>query len=144
MRMDGLAVSEGVVLARVYVIERDRGDALPVFQVPPEAAEGERARLQMALDDVVAELDQLVTRVAERIGPAQAEIFVAQRMMVQDPSLRDQMWDVINNEHLNAEAAGETTAPPPPTQSPRPGGGSPPQWSGRCVGPPRHLRPVLD
>ena len=105
MRMDGLAVSDGVVLARIYVIERDRGDALPVYQIPADTVEAERERLSSALAAAAHELDDLVTRVGERIGPAQAEIFVAQKMMVEDPVLRDQMDAIINNEHLNAEAA---------------------------------------
>lgn len=109
MRLHGLGLSEGVVHARVFIIERDRRDALPVYRIAEEEVEAEVARLHRALAATADELAGLVVQVTERIGAAQANIFVAQKMMVEDPVLRAEMETNIRNAHLNAEAAADKT-----------------------------------
>ena len=68
----------------------------------------EKARLCKAREIVVERLDNLKATVTERIGPAEAEIFVAQRMMLQDPVLCDEMNAAID-EGFNAERAATQT-----------------------------------
>lgn len=108
MRFSGLAVSEGVVLARAFVMDSKR-QSVPVYHVAEEKALGEHERLDAAMKRAVAELSELMYAVARRVGPAQAKIFEAQRMMVEDPVLREQFLQVINDEKLNAEAAVDKT-----------------------------------
>lgn len=108
VRFTGLAVSEGVVLARAFVME-NAGTSVPVYRISPDKAAGEMLRLELAMSKSVAELSELMAMVAERVGPAQAKIFEAQQMMVQDPILKEQFAVVINDECLNAEAAVDKT-----------------------------------
>ena len=108
MRFSGLAVSEGVVLARAFVVESNR-QSVPVYHVAEEKAAGERERLKAAMKRATSELSELMYAVARRVGPAQAKIFEAQRMMVEDPVLLEQFLQVINEEKLNAEAAVDKT-----------------------------------
>ncbi len=108
VRFSGLAVSEGVVLARAFVMDTTR-NVVPVYRISAEKAPGEMTRLEHAMVKSVAELGELMEMVAQRVGPAQAKIFEAQQMMVQDPVLKEQFAAVINDELLNAEAAVDKT-----------------------------------
>lgn len=109
VRFTGLAVSEGVVLARAFVIAPRRRQVIPVYHVPEDKLAGERERLDKAMALAVGELDVLRAQVARRVGEAQAKIFEAQQMMIQDPVLRDQFLTIINDEKLNVEAAVDKT-----------------------------------
>lgn len=104
-RYQGLAVSPGVALARVCLF-RDAGrhQDLPVYHVDGEGKAQERARLERALAIVHGRLKALQNVVAGRIGAAEAEIFVAQRMILDDPEVRRRIDEALD-EGYNAEAA---------------------------------------
>lgn len=104
-RFSGLAVSDGVVLARAFVMSARPHKAVPLYHVTPERLDGEYVRLDVAITRSSAELGDLMRAVAERVGPAQAKIFEAQQMMVEDPVLREQIVAVVRDEMLNAEVA---------------------------------------
>jgi phosphotransferase system enzyme I (PtsI) len=109
IHLRGIAVSEGVVLGRVFVVERAPHDAIPLYKVPDADIEAEQQRLRHALEVCGWHLGELIDRVRERIGEAQAGIFVAQKLMVEDPVLVAQMMDTVATDHLNAEAAVDKT-----------------------------------
>lgn len=106
-RITGLPVSEGVVRARVCVLEALQRRAIPYYTIPERKIEPEQRRVDAAITHVAVHLEHLVGEVTQRIGPAQANIFVAQRMMIEDPVLRQQMFDLVAQQRLNAEAAVE-------------------------------------
>ena len=106
-RITGLPVSGGVVLARVHFVEKAGHAHVPYYTIGPEDVEAEKGRVKSTLDSAAAHLDTLIEKVTRRIGPAQANIFVAQKMMVEDQSLHQQMFDIIEQQRLNAEAAVE-------------------------------------
>jgi phosphotransferase system enzyme I (PtsI) len=108
IRYTGLAVSEGVVLARAFVMSAQR-HSVPIYRIAPDDAGGEIVRLENAMQSAVGELSDLMAAVARRVGPAQAKIFEAQRMMIEDPVLKEQFLAVIHDEALNAEAAVDKT-----------------------------------
>ncbi len=105
-RFRGLPVSGGTAVARVCLF-RDQGrhPSLRIHHVPPEEAPRERERLDRALAIVRGRLEAVERAVADRIGPAEAEIFVAQRMILGDPALRERIESAIDDQHYNAEAA---------------------------------------
>lgn len=109
VRFSGLAVSEGVVLARAFVMDSVRKQVVPVYRISAEQVPVELGRLEQAMKTAVEELGELMYTVARRVGPAQAKIFEAQRMMVEDPVLKEQFTGVIRDELLNAEAAVDKT-----------------------------------
>lgn len=104
-RFSGLAVSDGVVMARAFVMTPRPHKSVPFYRVPPDQLAVEEARLSLAMQRASLELGELMQAVAERVGAAQAKIFEAQQMMVEDPVLREQILAVVNGELLNAEAA---------------------------------------
>jgi phosphoenolpyruvate-protein phosphotransferase (PTS system enzyme I) len=105
----GLAVSDGVVFATAVVLKpKDRG-SIPCYRIEADAVDDEVVRLDQALSDAAKQLSALIDEVAERIGPAQANIFVAQKMMVEDAVLRSEIVEAVRSERLNVEAALEKT-----------------------------------
>lgn len=108
-RLTGLGISEGVALGRVRLVESHKHKTIPFFTLTPEAIPEEKSRLAAAIESAASQLDELIAIVTKKIGPAQANIFFAQKMMVQDEVLRQQMMDVIEQQRLNAESAVEKT-----------------------------------
>jgi len=103
-RYKGLAISPGVVLAKVCLFKQKKHNTMPSYEVSGRGIDREKARLLKAREAVVKRLEDLTETVTERIGPAEAGIFVAQKMMLQDPVLCDEMNAAID-EGANAERA---------------------------------------
>ncbi len=104
-RFSGLPISEGVALARIQVL-KDNYEHTPLcYTISTTDIKHEKARLHEALDQAVKQLERLEQEVARRIGQAQANIFVAQRLMMQDEALVTQMEESIANDRINTEAA---------------------------------------
>jgi phosphotransferase system enzyme I (PtsI) len=102
-RLSGLALSGGTALARACLFNERRHNNLIVYQV--ENVEAELTRLKQAQDVVAHRLEEIRADIAQKIGPAEAEIFVTQRMIVLDRWLNGQMSEVIVSRGLNAELA---------------------------------------
>jgi phosphoenolpyruvate-protein phosphotransferase (PTS system enzyme I) len=103
-RLVGLSISRGVVLAKTCLFRQHRYDQVPDYPVAGEAIEGQKTRLRKAITVVSDHLLALQKVVASRIGPAEAEIFAAQAMIVGDPVLDQMMMETIDAGR-NAEAA---------------------------------------
>jgi len=107
--LKGVAVSEGTAFGRAFVLDYDDGDGIPVYRIDPEDVAAEKERLVAAIEDAAAQLEKIKQLTTERVGAAQANIFLAQQLMVQDPVLLSQMMDLVEHEGLNAEAALDRT-----------------------------------
>ena len=105
VQTSGLAVSEGVAYARAVVLHPVTHQPVPLFRIAKSGMAGECERALAAMTEASRQLADLIEEVELRIGRAQANIFVAQRMMVEDPTLHAEILDAIQNGHLNAEAA---------------------------------------
>jgi phosphoenolpyruvate-protein phosphotransferase/dihydroxyacetone kinase phosphotransfer subunit len=100
--LTGMPVSPGVAIAPVVhmrfklptVAERRIGDV-----------HEEQRRLKTAIDATRNNLRQLRDDVANRIGPGEAAIFDAHRLMLEDDALQELALREIASQHLNAEAA---------------------------------------
>jgi phosphoenolpyruvate-protein phosphotransferase (PTS system enzyme I) len=103
-RFTGLAISPGVVLARVCLFKQSRHNALPAYEVSGKGIEREKTRIRKAREIVIERLENLKTTVTDRIGPAEAGIFVAQQMMLQDSVLCGEMDEAVDG-GCNAERA---------------------------------------
>lgn len=108
-RFIGLPVSSGVALARVFLVSQDHGHSSPHYTVSEREVSGEQARVEQAVRQASLGLDTLIGEVASRIGETHAEIFVAQKMMTEDPELLERMFRVISEDRVNAETALEKT-----------------------------------
>ncbi|MHC4442418.1 MAG: phosphoenolpyruvate--protein phosphotransferase [Planctomycetota bacterium] len=100
----GLAVSEGVALGRVCLFNEKRHSNLPIYLVSSQGKDREFNRLENAIKSASAQLDTMIRDIAEKVGPAEAEIFKAQKTILQDTNIKKDMMEIIEN-NVNAEAA---------------------------------------
>jgi phosphoenolpyruvate-protein phosphotransferase (PTS system enzyme I) len=105
IRLTGSPLSDGVVLARAHLLESAGSDAGPRYYIPPQSVGDEQQRLRHAFAAASDQLQALIEEVNRRIGPAQANIFIAQKMMVEDEELHKQIFRSIEERLMNAEAA---------------------------------------
>lgn len=104
-QLSGLAVSEGVVYGQAVVLHPLTHQAVPWYRIEADQVTREFARVTVAMAEAARQIAQLTEEVSARIGKAQANIFFAQHMMVEDETLHAEIREAIVNEHLNAEAA---------------------------------------
>jgi len=104
-RFKGLPLSPGVALAKVCLFNERRHVSLPVVDVTDKEVRSEGERFRKALSLVREKLALLVREVEERVGKAEAEIFAAQKMILEDPVLIQRITDHIRSKHFNAEKA---------------------------------------
>lgn len=105
IRLKGLALSRGHAVGRVCMVNENRHSNLPMYRIAGEGQEKEIARVQRAKDIACERLDRIREQVEKKIGVAESEIFVAQKMILEDEALLSQIVDQIRDEKKNAEAA---------------------------------------
>ena len=104
-RFKGLPLSPGVAVARVCLFNEKRHTSLSVTNVTDKEVRSEGDRFRKALSSVREKLTQLIREVKERVGKAEAEIFTAQKMILEDPALLQRVADHIRSKNFNAEKA---------------------------------------
>ena len=108
-RLDGIAVSPGVAIARAHCL-RD----IPVGSVtdPIDETEvlDELSRFEEALQLTATELQVLRDKVATQIGEHEAAIFTAHLAILQDPWLLEKIQRRIGQQRLTATAALDEVA----------------------------------
>jgi phosphotransferase system enzyme I (PtsI) len=102
----GLGVSPGIAIGQPIVVENR---PLPIIRVPldPHRVDDEVVRLRRAATTAAEHVAELGQEVAGRVGQDYALIFEAHRLMLQDPTLLDEVESVIRTEQVNAEWALE-------------------------------------
>ena len=104
IRLQGLGLSPGIIVARVCLYNDTKHEKLPEETVSTLGFTSEKSRFDSAVKTVIEQLDRLQKTVAIKLGRAEAEIFAAQKMIVADP----ESLKMINQELLdgyNAETA---------------------------------------
>lgn len=104
-RLKGISISGGVAYARACLFNENRHGELSPKKVSPEAAEAEAARIAEATRTVLGRIDDVRSRVATEIGEAEAEIFLAQRMIAEDPAVSRRIDEAIRQRNYSAESA---------------------------------------
>jgi phosphotransferase system enzyme I (PtsI) len=101
----GLALSNGVAVARVCRFNENRHSNLPVYRVEGKGVDREIARVKRAVLIALERIEAVRKETAVKIGPSEAEIFTAQKMIIEDESLNEKISDLIRREKTNAESA---------------------------------------
>ncbi len=104
-RLKGTPLSEGCAVARVCLFNESRHSNLPIFKIDPSAPDQETDRFRRALAIARDRLEAIREEVSRRIGKAEAEIFVAQRMILEDPALTGQVTALLEGKAYTAEGA---------------------------------------
>ncbi len=103
--LKGLGLSRGSVVARVCLFNENRHSNLPIYRVKGEGVEREIQRLDRAVAVVADRLEEIHSRVSGQIGAAEAEIFTAQKMILNDENVLQEIRGLITDEQRNAESA---------------------------------------
>jgi phosphotransferase system enzyme I (PtsI) len=77
------------------------------YRLATSGVDRERQRLRSARDRTRVELEEISSRVSRTVGPAQAAIFAAQLLMIDDPLLSSRADMLIRTERINADWALE-------------------------------------
>ena len=105
----GLPVSKGIALARVCLFNEKRHSNLPIYKVDGDGVQKEIARFERAVHIAGERLDGIREDVRIRVGKAEAEIFFAQKTILEDESLKARVLELITERNINAETAVTAT-----------------------------------
>jgi phosphoenolpyruvate-protein phosphotransferase len=104
LTLKGVAASPGIALGPALRFVAASAPAAPIAATGAPAEEDRRAR--QALTTAADELRALVEQVRQRPNAAeQADIFEAQAMMLEDPTILDRVDELIAGQRLSAEVA---------------------------------------
>jgi len=101
MKFTGMAASPGVGVAPIYLLEREEL-AVRDTAVPAPAVEHEVARFHEALEASRADLVSIRDRISRELSEAEAEIYSAHLMILDDPDLKRAVEQGIREQRRNA------------------------------------------
>ncbi len=104
--LKGIAASQGIAVANVYKLEQ------PVLNIEKKEAnkEEELAKLDSAFKKTVNDIEKIKEVASKSLAEEELAIFDAHLLMANDPELKSQIEDMINNDGVNAEYATEQVA----------------------------------
>lgn len=105
IRLRGVPISPGVAVAQACLFNESRHNRLTPVVIADHEVDREVARLYRALDTAGVRLAQIRERVARELGPTEAEIFLAQRLMIDDRTMHERMVAAIRTDKAGAEMA---------------------------------------
>src|SRR5499427_4111435 len=104
-KLTGRGVSAGTAVGRAVVAVRDARNVR--YRLATSGIDRERQRLRAARERTRVELEEISSRVSRTVGPAQAAIFAAQLLMLDDPLLTKRADELIRTERINGDWALE-------------------------------------
>ncbi len=102
---NGIGVSPGVVVGVAYRVESVLGLSEPKNLESPAQIPAEIAYFDRAVEEAESELEGLVHRVAQELGPSAAEIFQTHLQILGDPGLLSRVHSLIEEQSLTALSA---------------------------------------
>ena len=101
-QLQGITASTGIAIGPAYIY---RPEVLTVERWTVDDPEAEWARFAEAVERAKAEIGAIRAQAAVEVGEAEAEIFTAHQLFLEDPALLDRVRGQIEGEGSNAEAA---------------------------------------
>jgi phosphotransferase system enzyme I (PtsI) len=101
----GIAVSPGVVVGVAYRVDSVFGSSDPQVLADPGLVPAEIERFDHAVVVSAAELEAIVTKVAQQLGGTEADIFKSHLQIVNDQTLLAKVRALIESQHLTALSA---------------------------------------
>jgi len=98
----GIPASYGIAIGSAFVFDRTE-IIIPTCSIDDPQAEWER--FEDACEKTRQQLDQAYLKAKEELGEEAAEIFTAQKLMLEDPELINTVKTRVENELINIEAA---------------------------------------
>lgn len=100
----GVPVSPGVAVAPAYCVDEVLARREP-YTLELGALSGESNRFDQACTAASQELEAIAERVSQEVGPEEAAIFQAHRLLLRDPALVGRVKSSILNRHIDARSA---------------------------------------
>lgn len=104
-RATALPISDGIACGPAHLVLRESGEYVPRYHIAATEIPKEKARLSYTLEIAANNLNHVIHVVEERVGRVQANIFLAQKMIIQDEALKEEACAIIEKQRLNAETA---------------------------------------
>jgi phosphotransferase system enzyme I (PtsI) len=101
----GIAVSPGVVVGVAYRVDSVFGTGEPQTLPDPSLVPAEIKRFDRAVELSASELEGIVTKVAQQLGTAEADIFKSHLQIVNDETLLTKVRSLIEMQQLTALSA---------------------------------------
>jgi phosphotransferase system enzyme I (PtsI) len=101
----GIAVSPGVVVGVAFRVESVFGAGEPQELADPADIPAEIERFDRALAEAAHELEGLVQKVAEQLGPSEAAIFKSHLTIIKDRTLLAKVRALVESQRLTALSA---------------------------------------
>jgi phosphotransferase system enzyme I (PtsI) len=108
MTFKGSTINAGRVVAQVCLFSASRRKLVPEYALADDTVKSELERFHTACTRCSEELGRVAAEVRESIGKAEAEIFVTQKHILNDPKVADAIALLITAERKNAEWAVAT------------------------------------
>jgi len=102
--IEGIGVSPGVAIGRVFVVDTDHR-RVSRREIAPEDVASELSRFEAAITSSIADLNAVHAEAERQMGREAAKVFLFHLGMLQDRSLVDPMRALIAEERLSAEYA---------------------------------------
>src|SRR3954467_206907 len=106
----GIPVSSGVCRGKILVLGRPRDDSVPQQHVCEADLTAQIHRLEQALVDTRHEILEVQRQVTEGLGAQDATIFDAHLLVLEDPTLIEEVSRIIIEEKVTAEYAFQKVA----------------------------------
>lgn len=105
----GFPISPGIAIGKAAVFDEAGPEEVPEYRIPPSRVNAETARFRHALNQTRNDLSELVKHVEESLGPSEADIFRVQISILDDPSIRAEVEQLIIEHKFNVESALSVT-----------------------------------
>lgn len=100
--LQGKSVFGGVAIGKIQFFKRDE---IQIKRCHVDDPEAEIRRFRTAKEKALSELQQLYDKALTDVGEANAMIFEAHQLMLEDPDYNDSVENIINTQKVNAEYA---------------------------------------
>ncbi len=107
IHIEGIQISEGITFSKVCLYNEDRHKDVAILREETSDAKNEKTRLADAIKFSAEQIDKLILDVEKRIGLAESKIFVAQKMILEDETILEEMYVEIDSSGTNAEGAAK-------------------------------------
>lgn len=100
--LKGIAASEGIAIAKVYKLEKEK---LNIKKILINDFQKEIEKLEKAFKKAEEQINNLKAKALKKLGEEKAAIFDAHLGILLDPELKEQVFNKIKNEKINASYA---------------------------------------
>lgn len=106
----GIPVSPGVCRGKILVLGKPHGDALPRTEIAEADIPAELKRFEQALVETRQQVLEVQRQLTEGLGANDAAIFDAHLLVLEDPSMIDEVTKLITKEKVHAGYAFQQVA----------------------------------